>query len=136
MTLSLTSPATVMDLAACARSTTPQLWALAQVQVRLGRSFVLRTAEGDVVICGGFVTWAPDPEIGHAWFMPSVLAARHMVSAVRACRQAMAAVLTGNPPAYVRLIVFVSTPEGRRIAAASGFHFLATRSDGMEVYST
>jgi hypothetical protein len=130
MSLVLRSPATQSDLAACAGTTTMQVWAMARVQVRLGPSWALRTQAGATVACGGYVAHpSPSGDLCEGWFMASPEAARHMLAVVRAIR------LTGVPDGYRRRIVFVSTAAGRRIAEMCGFRFLAQRDDGMEVYT-
>jgi hypothetical protein len=126
MTLSLHQPATQMDLACCAATTTMQVWAMAKVQLKLGPSWAVRLADGEALICGGYIF--RDEETCDAWFMASPAAARHMVRIIRIIR------LTGIPAPYRRAITFVTTPEGRRIARACGFRFLMTRDDGMEVF--
>ena len=46
MTLSAHQPATQMDLACCAVTTTMQVWAMAKVQLKLGPSWAVRLADG------------------------------------------------------------------------------------------
>lgn len=134
MSLDLHRPASAADLAECMATTTLQVWALARVQVRLGPSWALRTADGQAVACGGYLAHpTPGPDGGRlceGWFMAAPEARRHMLAVVRAIR------LTPIPPAYCRAIVFVSTPEGRRIAGLAGFRHIGTRSDGMEVWQS
>jgi hypothetical protein len=126
MTLSLHQPATQMDLACCAATTTLQVWAMAKLQLRLGPSWAIRLADGEAVMCGGYIY--RDEETCDAWFMASPKASRHMLGIVRIIR------LTGIPEPYRRAIAFVTTPEGRRIARACGYRYLSERDDGMEVF--
>jgi hypothetical protein len=126
LTLTIHQPATQVDLACCAVTTTLQVWAMAKVQLRLGPSWAIRFPDGEAVMCGGYIF--RDEETCDAWFMASPKASRHMLAIVRAIR------LTGIPRPYRRAIVFVTTPEGRRIARACGYSYLCERDDGMEVY--
>lgn len=126
MTFTLHTPATQMDVAACAAAVTHQIWAMAKVQVRLGASFALRNAQGEAVACGGFIY--RDEETCDAWFMAAPEARRHMLAVVRAIR------LTGIPAPYGRAIAFISTPEGRRIAEMCGYRLVEVQRTGMEVY--
>lgn len=126
MRLAIHQPATQVDLAACLPGTTLQLWALAKVQLRLGPSWAARTADGEVLMCGGYIY--RDDETCDAWFLAAPVAARHMLKIIRGIR------LTGIPAQYSRAITFVSTPEGRRIAAACGYRRIAVRPDNMEVF--
>ena len=126
MTFTLVTPATQMDLANCGQAVTLQVWALARVQLRLGPSWALRGADGKAVAVAGFCYRSDDT--CDAWFMAAPAASRHIGRIVRAIR------LTGIPAPYSRAIAFVSTPEGRRIAALAGYERIAVREDGMEVY--
>lgn len=126
MRLAIHQPATQLDLAACLPGTTLQLWALAKVQLRLGPSWAARTENGEALMCGGYIY--RDDETCDAWFLAAPAAARHMLKIVRGIR------LTGIPAPYSRAITYVSTPEGRRIAALCGYRRIAMRTDGMEVF--
>lgn len=109
MTLSVHSPASLVDLAECCGSGSPLRWAAVRVQAEQGRSWALRDEAGEAVAAGGVLP------SGGCWFIAAPAAQARMGGVVRAIRQ----ILAGVMPAA--LLVEVRTTPGARLAALCGF---------------
>ncbi|MCJ8143822.1 hypothetical protein MKI84_12935 [Ancylobacter sp. A5.8] len=101
----LRSPASLMDIAACAGNCSAFKWSALRVQFETADTWALRADDGSSIAVGGI------QRDGGAWFIAAPVAARHLPAIVRAIRATV-------PPG---IRVDIRTPEGARLARLAGF---------------
>lgn len=112
--ISVTTPATIFDMAELGGARTQLHWAVVREMWSAGESFAIRRGEDLIAICGLY----PIEQGAEAWFNVRQEAAGSMRAIVREIR------LTLTARAYPEIVVICTTAAGRRIAAACGFEFV------------
>lgn len=110
--LTLKSPAGLMDMATYAGARTSWEWATVKEMHGGGETFLV-SAGTDVVLLAGVYPLGNGE--GEAWFTVQPSAAPHMLALIRLIR------LTLRGLGYRRMVTICSTREGVRIANACGF---------------
>lgn len=127
--LTLHSPALITDLAAVfcpGGHVDRRVWALAQYQWRNGITVALRLDGETIAVLGALPS---DCGRVDGWFMTLPVAAKHMLSIIRAARLTLRSL-----PYAESITVATYTRAGERIAAASGFNQIAG-ADGVGIWA-
>jgi hypothetical protein len=123
MTLSIETPATILDMAELGGAGTQLHWAVVKEMWSAGETFTLR--DGDQLI--GLFGLYPIPGGAEAWFNVRPQTAQHMRFIVRQIR------LTLASRSYPEIVVLCTSWAGCRIAWLTGFQF-AEKSERGEIW--
>jgi hypothetical protein len=112
--ISVSSPATIFDMAELGGAATRLHWAVVREMWSAGETFAVRRGDDLIAIAGLY----PVAQGAEAWFNVRPAAAGSMRAIIRAIR------LTLTARAYPEIVVICTTAAGRRIASACGFEFV------------
>lgn len=113
MTVTITSPATIFELAELSHAMTRIHWQIAKDMWRKGATYAFR-ADGQLVALAGLFP-VEGGQYTELWFSPAPAAADHMGPIVRQSRLTLARV------PYRGIYTIVRTEAGQRIARLLGF---------------
>lgn len=116
MTIAITSPASLFDMAELCGAHSPAAWAVAREMWAGGQSWAIRDRDELAAIVGLYPIAGTDRAV-EAWFNFAPGASRHMLAICRAAK------LTIRGGEYSEIVAVVSTDVGRRIARAIGLRF-------------
>lgn len=117
MSLEISTPATLLDMAELSGASSRLAWAVVREMHSGGQTWAIHDGDRLVAIAG---LYPVDEVTGEAWFNIRPDAGRHMLSIVRAVR------LTIRASPYREIVVLCLTGAGSRIARAAGFSFHST----------
>ncbi|RUW39140.1 hypothetical protein EN739_31615 [Mesorhizobium sp. M2A.F.Ca.ET.017.03.2.1] len=121
MAITVTSPATLFEMAELSGASSRLMWAVAREMWAKGSTFAIRDGDELVGLAG---IYPMTPDCGEAWFNIRPTAARHMLAICRAIK------LTLRSSGYREIVAVVGTDAGRRIAAAAGLTFFEATEMG------
>ena len=124
MTISVSSPAMIFDMAELCGARTQLHWAVAKDMWAAGDTFAVHEGDELLAVLGLY----PIEGGAEAWFNARPALARHMLSVVRQVRLT----LTALP--YPEIVVVCTTKAGCRFAAACGFTFVEHHENG-DIYA-
>lgn len=121
MTVTISSPATIFELAELSHAMTRIHWQIAKDMWRKGATYAFR-ADGQLVALAGLFP-LEGGQITELWFSPAPAAADHMLSIVRQSK------LTLAQTPYRGIYTIARSEAGQRIARLLGF----TRAGSVEL---
>ncbi|NUR12349.1 MAG: hypothetical protein HOQ20_10980 [Bradyrhizobium sp.] len=125
MAITVTSPATLFEMAELSGAHSRLMWAVAREMWAKGSTFAIHDGDELVGLAG---IYPVTPDCGEAWFNVRPETARHMLAICRTIK------LTLRSSGYREIVAVCTSDAGKRIAAAAGMQFFE-RTEMGEVWS-
>jgi hypothetical protein len=119
MTLEISHPASIFDMAELIGATTRLQWAAAREMHANGRTWAVRDPQGRLILLAGLYPVDGDPPAAEAWFNIAPGAGVHLLGILRVVK------LTIGASQYGDIVTVCRSEAGKRIARAVGFSFYA-----------